>query len=372
MNMGLQRTGRRILVLTSAGLLVVIGQGCAGGKSAKTDRNGSGGTFAAPAAAVAKYQEPVAASQLRERAITMLTEMTSDPTPQIRGNAIEALSVTPARLEPHVPAGLRDPNAGVRSTTAMMVGKAQITRAVSAVRPLLTDASPYVRASAIYALRRCGQDVDPSELAALVLQDPSPRVRAHAAYLLGELGDPSALGLLHDAARQSMPRAPAVEVRILQIQLAEAMVKLGEEDQLGTIRAALYPSRLEDLEVMALAVQSLGQLRDRGSIDELILISARKDPLGNKYPAEVRLGVAGALARMGLDQGTFIADEFAGNPQIPALRAQAAYTYGEIGRPENLAKLEVLMDDPEGIVRVSSAAAVLRMTAAGKGLQASR
>lgn len=64
-------------------------------------------------------------------------------------------------------------------------------------------------------------------------------------------------------------------MRLLQLQLAEAMVKLGEDDQIATIRAALYPSRPEDLEATALAVQIIGQVKDRGSIDELIYLSAK-------------------------------------------------------------------------------------------------
>src|SRR5690606_36182729 len=224
--------------------------------------------------------------------------------------------------------------------------RTQLKQHVPLVRPLLTDTSPYVRASAIYALNRCGERVDPSPLASILLRDPSPRVRSHVAFLLGEMGDPSALGLLREAARTQIPLAAPAEVRLMHLQIAEAMVKLGDESQISTIRAALYPSRPEDLEATALAVQILGQLRDRGSIDELIFLSARRDQTGQYWPAEIRLGVAGALARMGLNQGTFLADEYADSP-IPALRAQSAFVYGQIGRTENLPKLAYLMEDPE-------------------------
>jgi len=270
---------------------------------------------------------------------------------------------TPGRLSTFVPRALRDENPGVRSTAALMVGKASLRNLAPALNPLLNDPSPYVRASAIYSLVKSHAEVDPSPLAGLLLGDPSPRARAHAAFLLGELGDNSALGPLHDAAKVAVPRASQAEMKMLQLQIAEAIVKLGEEDQVSTIRAALYPAHPEDLEITALAVQILGQLQDKGAADELIYLTAREDSKGRRWPAEIRLGCAGALARMGRNQGSFVADEFAGNP-APALRSQAAYVYGEIGRSENLPKLETLLADREGIVRVSAAAAILKLTAA--------
>lgn len=334
----------------------IVAAGCGGGHRAKNDP-----AKVTPDEA-AKYQDPVAASTLREHAVDRLAELVQDPNPQLRVNAMEAMLVTPGRLATFVPAALRDSNPAVRSTAAMMVGKAKLKDLTAACRPLLTDPSAFVRASAIFALQRNGVEVDPSPLAVLLLNDPSPRVRAHVAYLLGEVGDRSALGLLHEAAKTSIQRAAPAEIKMMQLQIAEAMVKLGEEDQVSTIRAALYPSRPEDLEITALAAQILGQLRDRGAESELVYLTAREDRTGHKLPAEIRLGCAAALARMGKTQGTFLADEFAANP-MAAIRAQAAYTYGEIGRAENLPKLERLLADKEGIVQAAAAAAVLKMTA---------
>ena len=306
-----------------------------------------------------KFQNPVAVSELREQAAEMLVRLAADPSPQLRGNAIEALSERPSRLEPLMPRALSDINAGVRSTAAMMVGKTQMTSVIAGVRPLLNDPSPFVRASAIFALSRCGQSPDVTPLADLLLGDASPRVRSHAAYLLGELGEPSASGLLRDAAKAQLPKAAPSEVRIMQIQIAEALIKLGDESQLEVVRAALYPSRPEDLEVAALAVQVIGLVKDRGAIDNLIYLTAYRDNRGNAMPAEIRLGAAAALSRMGMNQGSFIADEYLNSP-IPILRAQAALVYGQIGRTENLPRLEKMMADPDPVARVSAAAGALK------------
>jgi len=316
--------------------------------------------LAIPQETAAKYADPLEVSQLREKALDLLIAMASDPQPQIRGNALEAMLVTPQRLESLVASALRDENVGVRTIAATLIGKASFKNLTAAVRPLLNDPSPYVQASAIFALAKCGVEVDQTPLGRILMTDPSPRVRSHVAVLLGDLGDRSALGLLNDASRQAIPRASAVEIRMMQIQIAEAMVKIGDEDQLGVIRSALYPSRPEDLEITALAVQVLGQLRDRGSTDELIYLSARRDEAKQYWPAEIRLGVAGALARIGLNKGTFLADEYAPS-DMPVLRAQAAYVYGQIGLTENLGKLEALMADPVPLVRLSAAAAILQI-----------
>ena len=50
-----------------------------------------------------------------------------------------------------------------------------------------------------------------------------------------------------------------------------------------------------------------------------------------------------------------------GPVRLDVLRSQAAFVYGEIGRVENLAKLDKLMADPAGIVQVAAAGAVLKV-----------
>ena len=77
------------------------------------------------------------------------------------------------------------------------------------------------------------------------------------------------------------------------------------------------------------------------------------------YPAEVRLGIAQALSGMGIKGGAYIADVFKANPS-PALRAQAAFVYGFVGKSQ-LATLEAMMADPDPTVRIAAAASVLRV-----------
>lgn len=346
-----------------AGLLagVVASAGCGGG----------GGSLSRPQQGAATTPpgtlEAVRTGELRERAIALLTEATQSPAPEVRANAVEGLTVTPSRLKPLLPTVLQDENVGVRAVAAMAVGKGRMTAALPHVRPLAYDRSPLVKAAAVYALRRCGEmgpDADPTPIGAL-LWDESPRTRAHAAYLLGELRDPSARPMLAEALRVKMPRALPAEIRILELQIAEARVKLGDEAALHPIRAALYPSRPDDLEATALAAQIIGEVNDRRSIDQLVYLTARLDETGRPMPPEVRLAAAASLAKLGLPRGSFLAEEFLRDPK-PGLRAQAALLLGVIGHRDGLKWLQPMLDDPEPRVRVAAAAAILRITERGQ------
>lgn len=308
--------------------------------------------------------DPLAAAELRERALALLERAAADPNPALRANAIEGLTLAPARAQAIVSRALRDENVGVRSVAAMTVGRAPLPALAEEARTLASDAAPFVSCAAIFAMNKNGINADRTPLATSLLNDPSTRIRSHAAFILGELADPSALAPLKEAARRPVSQASESEYKLMQLQIAEAMVKLGDSTQLNTLRAALYPSQPGELEGTALAVQILGQLRDRESIPNLVYLSARRDSGGRPMPAEVRLAVAAALARMGMNQGDFVADEFFAD-RNPALRAQAAYVYGETALSTNLAKLAKLMDDQDGAVRVAAASAIIKIGSTG-------
>lgn len=305
-------------------------------------------------------RDSVALSQLREQAVQMLVAAAGSTSPEERANACEALLLAPGRLESLLPGLLRDGNLGVRAVAAGAVARGKFTKWIEEVRPLLNDPSPMVRAMAVFAMVRCGADANPTALGRL-LQSSEPRVMAQAAFVLGELGNASAMPMLREAAVRGNVRADQSELRLAHLQIAEALVKLGDTDALHELRAALYPSRPEDLETAALAAQILGQVRDKGSMTQLMYLTAQLDPQKRRMPAEVRLAAAGALARLGNANGSFIADEFAGSAQ-PPLRAQAAFVYGETGKADNLPRLaELMSSDPAPLVRIAAAHAILKI-----------
>lgn len=302
------------------------------------------------------YMDPLRQSVLREQALEVLVHEALSENPEVRANALEGLARARSRAAPHVARALTDPSPAVRAVAAMIVGELRLVELAGSVAPLARDESEFVRLSSLYALKRCGREADLTPIATILLTSESPQARAHAAFLLGELGEPSALGMIRQAAAKPMPKAMPAAVSLMQLQFAEAMIKLGDAKQVEAVRAALYPARPEDLEATALAVQILGEVGDRGSIDHLINLSNRR-PEG-EMPAEIKLGIAASLAKLGRPEGWFLADEFRESPE-PGLRAQAAMVYGATGQVSNLPKLETLLADPDPRVRAASAAAIL-------------
>lgn len=346
------------------GLALAISTGCQGGPTSRgNDPPRPAGSGGAGGPRINRPPAPVDAvgvSELRERALKFLGETSLSTDAEVRANTIEALLPVPARLEAVARRGLSDENLGVRAVAAAAAGKTKLPRLAEHVRPLLRDQSAQVRVNAIYALARLGQPVDLGPLGA-AMNDPSPFVRAQAGWVLGELGNKSALPLIRDTARDRMSLADVAQIRSMRLQLAEAMIKLGDETAIDEIRAALFPSRPEELESTALAAQILGEVGDKQSAGQLIQLTAFKDPAGNRFPAEIRMVAAASLARLGQPYGSFIADEFYNHSSAP-LRAQAALTYGDIRRRENLGLLDAMMKDPQPLVGVAAAAAILRTT----------
>ena len=76
---------------------------------------------------------------------------------------------------------------------------------------------------------------------------------------------------------------------------------------------------------------------------------------------------AGSLARMGNESGRSIAEKLAVS-ENPVLRAQAAWVLGWFKDEATLATLSDLVNDPEQMVQVAAAAAVVRRAnPAGRG-----
>jgi HEAT repeat protein len=349
----------RLLVLAVAGGLAGVPAGCRGSGDGPSELNVAAASTAAGSQSSGGSLDPVERSRVREAAIAVLLEMTQSDDAQVRANALEGLLAAPARLEALLPAALVDPNEGVRTVAAMAVGKAKLTGLLGAVRPLTKEDSAFVRAAAIYALRACGQDANPTLLGAMVTGDQSPRVRAHAAYLLGELGDRGTSSLLRDAARLDVPRANPAELKVLSVQIAEALVKLGDLEQLHTIRAALYPATPEELDATVLATQVLGNLDDLGSAGQLRSLAGMRDPTGRPMPIEVRIAVAGALGAMGAEVSTDEAERVFASASEPG-RIQAAWALGQIGGPSAVTALESNLGEPSERLRVAIATALLR------------
>ncbi|MFK7758474.1 MAG: HEAT repeat domain-containing protein [Phycisphaerales bacterium] len=299
--------------------------------------------------------------ELRSVAVDVLLELSSNERPEIRANTLEALQGHTQSLESIAALGLSDRNAGVRSVAAMVTGRQKMRALSPSLSGLKNDQSPFVRASVMFAqdkIRRSNETVDLTPLSMMLLEEGDIRVASHAAYILGELGNRSAVPLLQQASVRSWDQVAPIRRQLFRLQVAEALIKLGDQASIDAVRSGLYPSRPEELEATALAVQIIGEVGDRGAIDQLIYLVDEDSQ--RPMPAEVRLAVAGALAKLGLPEGGFIADEYAQNAN-PTIRAQAAAVYGRTGQPEHLRKLEGMLLDQSDQVRAGSAGAILEI-----------
>jgi HEAT repeat protein len=308
---------------------------------------------------VSPVQPSVSPGRAREQAVEVIEQFAHSEHEQFRAHAVEAASLAPKRFSDIIRAGLLDTNPGVRAVALMAVGREKLTSMKELVRPLARDNSSHVRASAVYALSRLGDSVDQTPLATILLTDESPWASRHAAYVLGEMGNITAMPLLQNAAATRTLELPPAQQHVFQLMVSEALVKLGDENQRASIRAALYPATPGELEVAALAAQAIGETKDRSAVGQLISLDSYRDSGGNPYPAEVRLAAASALGRLGLDAGVPIADQFL-NSKVPLQRAQAADALGHVGKAAVLGRLVPMLEDTDGSVRIAAAAAILR------------
>jgi HEAT repeat protein len=298
---------------------------------------------------------------LRARAVATLEETSRDSWSLIRANTIEALIPAGASLDGPAKRGLVDDNRGVRFVAALAIGKARRCELSHLTEPLLNDADLSVRAAALATQSLCGRNPDLAPLASMVASE-DPEVRGNAFLVLGLIGNRSAVPLIRDSLGRGLAFADAARVKVVELQAAEALVRLGQRGDIEPIRAALFgPAEMGG--VTALACQMIGELKDAGSrpmLERLVLAQ------GDQVRApEIRLAALTALGRLGdTDPAKLLAEI---RPLVGAtrgeLRAQAATALGSSGSREALGYLAVLLGDAEPMVRTAAAGGIVRFLA---------
>jgi len=307
----------------------------------------------------------------QDRSVQVLLDAAAAPGPAgalLRANAIQGLVWAPEHLEPVVSAGLADDNRGVRFVAAMTVGEQRLEQLGHLLEPMLLDEAPSVRAAAMFGLHECGRRVDLTPLATMIMSD-DPEVRGNAAMILGELGNTSAVPMLRHAVGRGMERVQSPRVRMVDLQLAEALVRLGETDEIEVVRASLF-APVEQGELTALACMICGRLDDGKAVPNLVRLAVEVGRF--QQPAEVRMAATWALAGISPDLAEpAVPMEYVTSPMYP-LRVQAALTLGKIGREASLPTLESMLGDENPLVQVAAATAILQIgnvtVAAGNGL----
>ncbi len=302
---------------------------------------------------------------LRGEATSYLLEMAEHPYAGFRANAIEALGAEQDLGESVARVGLLDVNPGVRFAAAMVIGINKYRDSVPLVHALLQDENASVRVAAIFATARNGSPHEISNLADFLFDDDLAS-RSNAALALGELGNESAKELLREALEYENPRATVTQERLGDLQIAEAMVKLGDDSALSRIRAHLR-SGPDEGEVTALAATMLGNLNAQVYKRDLMnIVAAWKE---FQYSAEIRLAAMGSLAQMGEEVPISLVLEYFGSTyqdsqsgEFVAIRSQATFVLGVIGSSESIPHLADLFHDSlDSPVRLQAAAALLKI-----------
>ncbi len=360
---------RRWLGLAAAIVLIVLA-GCSGGAEESSAVSGAWSTRSLSVTPDPTMPSTVQAAQpaftapegtsVRDAALVILTSACVAEYPQFRANAVEALVLDQATLTKQVGALLADPNPAVRFSACMAVGRARLALFAPAVKPLLQDTNLAVRAGAIFALQRLGQHPDQSPLAGMSgAKDLT--IRGIAIFVLGELGNTSAVPVLRDALQRPTDNTNPMRARIVDLQTAEALAKLGDRSQLDPVRAALLAPG-EQAELMCLGAQILGNVKDQSSEAMLLGIVAARGR--TERPAEVRLLAGEAAIKMGSARTPEILAmaRMLLTSRMPMVRAQAATTLGTGGLPSDTASIAPLLRDPNALVQLSAAQAILRCT----------
>src|SRR5690606_5160331 len=133
----------------------------------------------------------------KDKALEQVLLSSRGENPFLRANAIEAIQPLPNRALPMAQLGLNDNHPAVRFSALVTIGKLRFANLLPTVRKLRDDPSPSVRAAALYAAARLGDNVDLSPLAAM-LQSSNPGLRGNVAMILGLLGDSSAVPMMQE------------------------------------------------------------------------------------------------------------------------------------------------------------------------------
>ena len=291
------------------------------------------------------------------RSVSWLLNAVVDPQPIVRATAYEALEGDPDALYEAAPFGLIDENRGVRFVAAMSAGDAGLAGLAPLISPLLSDPSASVRAAAIYAMNKIGEGADPSPLAAMARSD-DPEVRANAYLVLGLMGNPSAIPLIESTLGKGMRLVNPMRVRLTELQAAEALVLLGDQDDIEPIRAALF-TPVEQGEITVLACDMLGRLGDEQARAMLFRMIAAS---GNQTrPPEIRMAATAALFRLGPPLPEKLENLILSQvgDRDPRRRVQAAACLAVVPGQQALAALEGLLADGEPMVRTAAAGAIL-------------
>ena len=303
----------------------------------------------APLEGVADWRQILV--DVHQMAIDQMLASSRSDDPFMRANAIETAKLAKGRVLPLTQLAVEDEHPAVRFSALVTAGQLQLAAVVPAARRHLDDSSDSVRAAAIFAIHRCGEPVDLNPLADM-LTKPEPTTRGNVAMLIGMMDQKSAVPMLKDLAKVPLPRTVPVEkTQLVRLQMAEAVLSLTEDEgSLHAVRASPY-SQFDEVRIQG--VLTLAQIGDRRM--ETAVAKLLEDP-----PIQLQLAAARYLAQFRRYSGLKMVKQATKSAYAP-VRAQACMTLGWFPGSMAVPLLSQQFSDNEEQVRLSAAAAVLRL-----------
>ncbi len=282
------------------------------------------------------------------KADMLLTAASLDGTPEIRAQAIRALSMRQSLVPPKLrEAWLADREPAVRLQALIAVGRIGNAEDVPTIVPLVADADPYVAFSARVALRRIG---DWKRAAEVACKSTDPKVRMGVFSAMDEQYDPAGVSEL--ISYETSPSHPADErAKALQyLASVHRKAKPWDGSWWGTRPAAGEPpAKVVDWEGTTSIVEAVHNALSDGE-------------------APIRLAAIAAVRDMKDRTAlTILRERFGKEPDIAA-RTQVAKALGEFADKDSLPAITEALRDaktPDAIREAALAAVEAIGTEAG-------
>ena len=298
---------------------------------------------------------------LRGDAVRCLKRLSFDDSAAVRCQAIEALlEVAADEAVDEFRHHLSDEYWGVRFEACVGLGQAGHRQSRELLKKALEDPHDAVRAAAIYALHRSGDQSETSRLASMLLHHEQTAVRRLTAQLLGRLDEPKAVKLLRRAMKD---RDEGV-----RWEVTAAMARLGEN---SAVQQLVFFANSGFSDQQTFALLELALLAEP-KCTELFRYRLKEGP-----HLETRLVAARALGRLGYDEGLSVArkalhfdspdlsaDLVKRDPPVQQMvrkRSMAALALGAIGDPSSLPALGEVMGSGNHAVRAAAAKAIVEI-----------
>ncbi len=288
--------------------------------------------------------------------VPVVLEFVDDSNPAVRR---EALSAAESLLDPTHPDGravepfssaLRDPllTAPERAKAAVLLGRTGAPRAAPALDALLSAKDPELRLAAIDALGALGPTGSDGPLL-VQLEDPNPAVRLHAAVALGHAGG----AMARDSLVSNLERDTEVDRGATLTALGGVMARVPSDGAVAALNRTLKFAPGPDRDALILAV---------GRADTPAALPALRDLLGS-LNSEDRRTLATVLAARKASQATAEMLGVLLSDADAAVRAEAAWSLGEVGGIPAVAGLKRLLGAADPAPAIDAAGAIARIAA---------